>query len=171
MVDASLVVNLVELGVLVVGVIVALLQLRDIKQTRETELETRQAQLYMQFLDTFNNKEFTEQWLDVIHNWTWSDYDDFQEKYGPKKNMESYSAFVSVAMYFSGLGILVEKGLIDIDFVYRLSPTALRHYWEKTEPIVYRLREETNSTHLQRYFEYLYNEIMKYIEEHPESNP
>ena len=44
MVEASLV-SYAELGVLAIGVIIALQQLRDIKQSRDTELETRQAHL------------------------------------------------------------------------------------------------------------------------------
>ncbi len=141
-----------------IGMIIALtyyaLQIRN--QNR-----TRQAQLFMQFFDTFNNKEFAERWLDVLWNWKWSDLDDFWEKYGPEKNMDSYSSYVSVAMYFSGLGILVKKGLIDVDLVYQLSPTALKSYWEKTEPIVKSIREMWKSPHLQGYFEYIYNEIQK----------
>ncbi len=46
MVEASLL-NYAELGVLVVGIVIALQQFRDIKETRETELETRQAQLIL----------------------------------------------------------------------------------------------------------------------------
>ena len=42
MVETSMV-NFLELGVLVVGVVIALQQLNDIKRTRETETETRQA--------------------------------------------------------------------------------------------------------------------------------
>ena len=60
MVEESLV-NLAELGVLIVGVVIAIQQLGDIKRTREMELETRQAQLYMSLLDRWNNKEFSEE--------------------------------------------------------------------------------------------------------------
>jgi len=69
MVEASLVIY-AEIGVLVIGVIIALQQLRDIKQTRKTELETRQAQLFMQKYNRFNSKAFAraDRWPPVPYS-------------------------------------------------------------------------------------------------------
>jgi len=95
MVEASLV-NIVELGVLVVGVVIALQQLRDIKQTRETELETRQAQLFMELYNRYSTKEFRQQALTVRNIYSWTDYEDFMSKYGLENNPDAYSNISSL---------------------------------------------------------------------------
>ena len=119
MVEASLV-NLAELGVLTVGVIITLQQLRDIKQTRENELETRQAQLFMQVWQQYNSVEYAMQRYEV-YDMQWEDYDDFQRKYlgVPAKEMRPYASYVSIARLFEGLWLLIQEKLIDEKLVYQ----------------------------------------------------
>ena len=93
MVDTSIV-NLAELGVLVVGVIIALRQLNDIKETRETELETRQAQLFMQIYNRFSEVEFRENFNEVLTR-EWRDYEDYVKKYGRFTRLSKISKFIT----------------------------------------------------------------------------
>jgi len=129
MVEASLV-NLAELGVLVVGVVIALFQLRDIKQTRETELETRQAQLYMSLLDRWNTKEFSEQRYEV-YRMEWTDLDDFREKYNARSNPDIFASWNTFGRSILGLAELHRKGLIDIDFLDGMMLADIVHWWAK----------------------------------------
>jgi len=84
-------------------------QLRDIKQTRKTELETRQAQLFMQIYDRFQSSEFQRNDY-LFTRWEWEDFEDFSIKHG---NADSYSIHSSIGSYYEGIGLLVKRGLID----------------------------------------------------------
>ena len=134
MVEASLV-NFAELVVLTVGVVIALQQLRDIKQTRETELETRQAQLFMQVWQQYNSVEYAMQRYEV-YDMQWEDYDDFQRKYldVPAKEMRPYASYVSIARLFEGLWLLIQEKLIDEKLVYQMFMGDIVRYWEKFLP-------------------------------------
>ena len=129
MVEASLV-NLAELGVLVVGVVIALLLLRDIKETRETELETRQAQLYMSLLDRWNTKEFSKQRYDS-YRMEWTDLDDFREKYNARNNPDIFASWNTFGRSISGLAELHRKGLIDVEFLDGMMLADIVHWWAK----------------------------------------
>jgi hypothetical protein len=93
MVDASLVVNLAELGVLVVGVVVALQQLNDIKKTRETELETRQAQLFSVLMERMDNVEWWKHYVN-LRDAPSKTYDEWEKMMG--EDPEVYGGFQSI---------------------------------------------------------------------------
>jgi len=167
MVEASLV-NLAELGVLVVGVVIALQQLRDIKQTRETELETRQAQLFMNIYDKWSNLEINRT-RRVLEKWEWNNYDDWNEKYGAETNPEAYSQYVFIASWFEGIGVLIKRKLIDPTMVDDLMSLVSLWGWEKFGPIVREYRVRKNRPQYFEFWEYLYNEIRAIAyEQHPE---
>jgi len=159
-------VNYAELAVLAVGVVIALQQLRDIKQTRQTELETRQAQLFMGLLDTLRSPEFRRQWH-ITESAEWRDFDDFSERYSPEKAPEVLTAFTSVFAYFESVGVLVKKKLIDISLVDGLLALSIIGAWRRYEPILKGDMEYFQRPNLWEGFEYIYNEIMK-REQHPE---
>lgn len=135
MVEASLV-NYAELGVLFFGVIIALQQLRDIKHTRKTELETRQAQLFMQIYNRFNSKAFVSQLNDLRFRWNVTEFDDFMQKYGPFTNPEGWDSMASTTYFLEGIGVLMKKGLIDPEIVDDLMSGVIVSVWEKIEPSV-----------------------------------
>lgn len=163
MVEASIV-NLVELGVLVVGVIIAIQQLRDIKQTRETELETRQAQLFMQIYNSLREEKF-QNYLMELRQWKAKDYDEMMEKYG--KNPDAIAKMNYVTSFFEGVGVLVEEGLLDIKLVYNLISTFLFNYWLSMPPEFFKeFRIRANRPKVWSHTELLYNKMMElYIEE------
>jgi len=101
-------------------------------------------------------------WL--VHHWEWTDYDDFLEKY-ILKNTEA-TKYISMASFFSCLGLLVEMGLLDINVVYKWSPEACMWFWEKVEPVVKEQRRRLKAQgravpKVWECVEYLYNELKK----------
>ena len=62
-----------------IGIIASILYYTSVLRNANT---TRQAQLYMGLINTFNSLEFRTQWH-LIESATWEDYDDFHEKYSP----------------------------------------------------------------------------------------
>ena len=108
MVEASLV-NLAELGVLVVGVVIALFQLQGIKKTR-------QAELFMPIYSRFQEKEFSKHLMDFLYNWEWESPEDFMEKYG-LENLEDLSSFLSIGAFYHSVGALLMNDQIDMKLV------------------------------------------------------
>ena len=128
MIDAGLV-NLAELGVLVIGVVIALQQLRDIKQTRVTELETRQAQLFSVLLDRMDNAEFWTHYLTIRDGGSLT-VDEWNEQIAEDPSV--YGGIMSIVMFFTHVGYLVKKGLIDIEVVAETMSTAVIRTYENT---------------------------------------
>jgi hypothetical protein len=73
------------------------------------------------------------------------------------------------------IGVLVEEGLVDIRLVESLMRRVVIEYWEKIGQMLderahlwSQERAEREQLLLVWKAEYLYHELMKYIEEHPE---
>ena len=147
-------------GVLV-GVAFAYLEVRTLVRQRETDVETRQAQLFMQIYDHYYDEEFLRNHTDIFFNWKWKDYDDFMKKYGPNTNPEAFAKWDSLGTYFRGIGVLVRRKLIDLNLVEELMGTSIRLHWEKSGPIIKELRERLNLPQFGDWVEYLYNEIQR----------
>ena len=82
------------------------LTLRRAAKDRQTTLETRQAQLFMQIRDKWD-KDMIRRRFEII-SWEWENYGDFMEKYGPESNPEAWSNLISMGQFFEGVGVLVK---------------------------------------------------------------
>ena len=87
--------------------------LQNANKTQKMQLETRQAQLFMEVFREYRGLEFRRQRLQVLGQ-KWTNFDDWWEKYGGLNNPEEWANWQSVAAYFSGVGVLVKRGLVDI---------------------------------------------------------
>lgn len=97
--------------------------------------------------------------------WEFNSFEEFIEKYGP--DTMHWDTFSIIHVYFEGLAPLVRHGHLDIDYVASLIGGALEEYWNKMSPI----KEEMKEFFYPRWCaetEYLYNEVKRYWEEHPE---
>jgi len=75
--------------------------------------------------------------------------------------------FSDIGTYYEGLGVLIKEGLLDIRWVALMMAGMVRSMWEKIEPVMEEYRSRTRAR-MASESEYLYNELMKYLEEHPE---
>jgi hypothetical protein len=127
--------------------------------------KTRKAQFYMQFLNPIITGEKTKVW-EEIQRWEWDDYDDFMQNYWSKSELRE--TFSSLSDYFEGLGVYVKEGLVPIRLVALTMTVMLTRFWDLFGPIIieYRIRENMPRNYSET--EYLYNELIKYLEKHPE---
>jgi len=144
---------------LTIGVIYHIMTLNNTRKTQQQALETRQAQLFMQAYNKFIDKEFQQNFMDIVFQHEWDDYDDWWEKYGPATNSEESSKRASVFSYFEGLGVFVEQNLIDIELVSRLGSQNINLCWEKYGPLWEEYTKRTGSPYTYEYMEWLYNEL------------
>ena len=143
-----------------VGVAFAYLEVRNLAKQRETDVETRQAELFMQIYDHYYREDFLIDENEILFHWEWKDFEDFWRKYGPETNPKAFSKWDSVGTYFRGVGVLVKRKLIDPGLVDELMGTSIILHWEKSGPIMKEFRERY-WPHAYEWFEYLYNEMKK----------
>jgi len=142
------------------------------RKAQEQALETRQAQLFMNIYNqSFTNRE----WLNAYNKVLTTHWDNYEEylKIADFRNPESsdreyLEAQSYVSSFYEGLGVFVKEGLVDIRLIALTMTYMTRNYWEKIAPVVYESRKRYNYPRMLSEFEYLYDELMKYIEEHPE---
>ena len=148
--------------------------LRNTRMTQEHALETRQAQLYMQLYSFYDNKEFLKDYGNIANVYAYESIEEWNERYSAAADIEAFSSWVRVGRFFDGVGILARKGLIDKDLIFELLGDVIRGTWEgmndKTgvERFIMEGREYWNRPILWHNFEYLYDELMKHLEVHPE---
>ena len=140
-----------------IGMIIALtyysLQIRN-------QNKTRQAQLFMQIFNRFQEVEFRLNFNEVLLR-EWEDYDDYDSKYGRVTNPKAQAVSSSIGLFFEGLGVILKQGLIDIEVVSQLMSSPVWFYWEKMSPIFMEMRRRMNHPEAMLYAEYLYDEIVK----------
>jgi hypothetical protein len=156
---------------LLVGISYYILTLRNAQHTRELALkaqqqalETRQGQLVMGIYNNFASPPYQKAYR-IVSRTTWDSFDEFKELVQATEFSTSYTL---IGNFFEGVGVLVKEELLDIRFVALLLSSHLRKFWEKTLPFIDEYRIEWNSQRVWSETEFLYNELIKYLEEHPE---
>ena len=160
--------QIVQTVALLVGIVYYLTIMRNSHKTQQQTLETRQAELFMKLYETLRSPTFRKQFDDVIFRIEYENWDDMEKILDPIENPDVRTSWFSVAQFFEGVGVLLRRELIDISFIDDLLATDLRYAWEKIGPIETESRIRFNQPRAFSDFEYLYNELMKYHEEHPE---
>jgi len=137
---------------------------QEANRTQRQQLETRQAQMFMSIYTQITTKEFALAYQKVM-NGHWRNYDEYRELY---KDPEMYNAGMIVGTYYEGVGVLVREGLLDIRWIALLICGGTRMFWEKIEPVIDEGRRAMGYPRWMSETEYLYDELMRYLEKHPE---
>jgi hypothetical protein len=132
-------------------------------KAQQQNLETRQAQLFLQLYHTYHEKDWVAALHDTIYYINFKDFDDWWQKYGPS-NPEKFQSFDRLSHSWEGAGILVRRNLIDPALVADLVSEEFVGYWEKFGPIIKEFRKRDNNPHICENQEYMYNLIK---EKHP----
>ena len=139
-------------------------------KAQEHALDTRQAQLFHGVFSTLD-EDWWKAYYFVVYDSEWTDFSDFSEKYFPMGETELSRAAIKVLNVFEYLGVLVKEGLVSIRLVALLISNPTIRFWEKFEPIIQDFRNYMSSQRNMTENEYLYNELVKYLDEHPELKP
>ena len=142
MIELSVIRDLVAIFGVIAGFSYYVLTVRATRKNQEQQLETRHTQLFLQY--TRRIDKIRDNWDEVFNNWSWKDYNDFMEKYGPDTNPEKWKVLMSVTAIFEEMGVLATHGSIDIQLVYDMMASYPIRLWDKIEPIIdeYRIEEE-----------------------------
>ena len=98
-----------------------------------------------------------------LYKQEWSDYDDFEKKYGSDNNSDSYAKRFSVWRYYNSLGYMLKYNLIDAYSLSNLGDgDAIIFMWNKYESIIKTLRKSYSmGEHWLWGFEYLAGEMLR----------
>ena len=82
----------------VIGVINSIRSNQKADQQRQTEIDTRQAELYTNIYNRWNSRDIQTAYGNMRHLWKWDSYEDFLRKYsirppGSAENFESWFHF------------------------------------------------------------------------------
>jgi hypothetical protein len=138
-------------------------QQTNMKQT----LETRQAQLFMQIYNKFTSEEgIKHQLLLWEFDTSNSTYEEWLEYY--RGNPDYRTAMLWITYVIEGIGLLIREDLVNIRLVAIFMAGSTRMLWETFRDIVYKERGRREYRRFASEWEYTYNELMKYMKEHPE---
>jgi hypothetical protein len=174
LVDLFGLMNLVDISIIsaalgvLAGVINSVFASRRAEKQRQTEIETRQAQLFMQLMDKCSSKEGIENFR-VLDRATWSSYEEWLEL--RRDDIEYDTAYRWISGIYNGTGALLREGLLNVRIIALVATRAILSHWEKHKDVIHNLRERRNDRSYRVEWEYLYNTIMKYLDEHPELAP
>ena len=125
---------------------------------------TRQAQLFMQMLSQFNQPSMVES-RDFYYDVELNNYEEYLQLWDDPEKRKQHRLFGG---FVEGLGVLVREGFLDVKVVAGLIGGTVKALWEKQAPFVIEYREHMNVPRAWIEWEYLYNELMRYAERHPE---
>ena len=156
--------DLVAIFGVIAGFSYYVLTVRNAQRNQQHQLETRQAQLFMQLLGQFNQPSMVES-RDFYYNVELSSFDDYLSIGTEPEKRRLHRLFGG---FIEGLGVLVRENYLDIKIVVGLIGGVVKALWEKQAPYVYEYRDYMKAPRAWIEWEYLYNEIVSYAEKHPE---
>ncbi len=134
-------------------------------KSQEHQLETRQAQLFMNRYQEYNTPEFLRA-VETYFKISYKDYDEYDLKY--RSDLETDVQIMKVYSYMEGLGVLVREGYIGIRLIALYISSDIMVTWEIIKPMAYEFRKRNDYPRYLIEFEYLYNTLIEYAEQHPE---
>lgn len=166
MIELSVVRDLVAIFGVIAGFTYYVLTVRNNQENQKQQLETRQAQLYMQIYNVSHNDP---SYLEAQRRCFELEINSYEDYLKIQENEDDRKALARVGMFYEGLGVLVKEGYVSIRLVALLMTGTTRMLWERLyRSWVEEGREKMNYRRFRSEAEYLYNELRKYVEEHPE---
>jgi hypothetical protein len=132
-------------------------------KAQQQNLETRQAQLFMQIFILNCSQETADNWY-KIYSADITDVQTFLRKTGTLGDLADFDhelaeAWAYVLTHYDGMGLLAQKGLIDVELLTELFPQEVIKMWEKLKPVTLELRKKY--PYVSDHFEYLYNKMIE----------
>ena len=158
---------------LIVGIAYYLIIIRNSQKTRELALnaqeqalETRQAQLFMQL---YNRYRDDTQDLDIEKSFLEVEIESFEDFMRLWKTDKDFGKVLStLGGFYEGIGVMVREGYIPVRLVALQWGGITKRFWEKMEPFMSDVRGHQEFPRAWAETEFLYTELIKYLEEHPE---
>ena len=136
------------------GIVYYLFIMRNSQRNQLIQMETRQTQLFMQFVEQLTELRVRGIWREVYDEWSWTDYGDFMQKYGPDASPGEWTKFMAIAGLFETMGVLAAHGSVDVKLMYDLQAGYPIRLWDKYEEIIVGFRIEREDPPKGQWYEY-----------------
>jgi hypothetical protein len=114
----------------VIGVINSIL-------SNQREEEQRQVQLVSQLYDRYLSPDMIRDYTEVVHQWDFTDYKDYQPKYSiTTGKYEAYNKFSRVAKFISHTCEMINLGHIGMKYVSGNLASNIINFWDKYQPVL-----------------------------------
>ena len=138
----------------IIGMIIGVEQLRDLKKSRQSEIK-------LQFFNTFK-PEFLSQIGNIIWLQEFSTFEEWNDKYGPRADPEAHASTMSVLYALNTIGMFLRERYVDPHSLFQIwNPLAIKGLWYKIVPVIKHWRDYFEYPELFVSFEYLFNEARK----------
>lgn len=117
---------------IVLGVVVAALQLRRLSAQRQEEMVLR---AYMPFLEENLTRAY---WR--VHNWDYATFEDFQKR----ATLDDWTDLDQVTTFFEMMGVFYKRGVASISILDDLFAGSLLLMWTKLAPLIRGYRQHAN---------------------------
>lgn len=133
--------------------------LRLTNKTQVLHLETRQVQLFLDITESTASPEFQKLFYRVAFVDDWDDVEDYFARYGPESNLDAYSEHMFIWQRLDSLGLLLRKGVVDLDSLGVVLMASALTMWHKYSPIITVARDRFGQPGMWNGFEYLASQV------------
>ena len=154
-----------------IGIIISILYytsvLRNANKTQQIQLDTRQAQLLMQIYNRMDTPEKAKA-VNHIMKMKFSSFEELIRDYIEAPDQETWNYVLSVVIMLEGQGVMIKQNYVKIESIGHLLGGFVVFFWNLFDSYKTEIREYLGYSKWASETEYLYTELMKYYEEHPE---
>lgn len=133
----------------IVGIIIALVQLRNQNRLRQLEI-------VMKLYSSFGEQTFVRHYHRVTH-WKYKTYADYRKQ----SDMDDDVSLLVVSVFFEHMGLLLKRNFAPIDLLDDLLSGPILDVWPKVRPIWIGLREEYNHPAWAEWFEFFHDAMVR----------
>jgi hypothetical protein len=152
MVDIQTVSIAVASASVLAGVIYYIIEIRHQSKLRQTESLFRLSPWF-----NMNAREMQEA-ITSTCSIEYKNYEDYLRKYSERPE---HMAMKILGNYFEGIGILVNKKLVDAEIVHAFWGDIILSSWEQIKPLIADMRRDSGDMNMFVFWEHLYDEMKK----------
>jgi len=130
------------------------------RQQQVKEEMNKKIQLTNTMLQTLCKLE-TQQISGELLNYTWTDPQDFLDKYDSTVNPDSFAKRMTLFSIYETLGYLIKQEVIDKELIYINGGNSAIFLWAKFKPILEEYRRIAYGSDMFSYFEYFAGEMWR----------
>ena len=164
----QMVLSTLQTAGILVGIFYYIMSLRYSRKIQQMTLLVRQTQVLQQILDKITSREGME-YSRICLQAEWSDYDEWLERYSSDEDYRR--AFIYWSQCFQHTGVYLKENIFDIRLLALRAADDFIWYWERHRDVIYERRKRLNNRRYCDMWEYAYDQLMEYLEEHPELKP
>ncbi len=146
-------------GVLVAAVFY-IMNLREQRRNMRLTLETRRIGVVENLMATMSETNRASELIELL-NYEWTDYADFEKKYGSDNNVAAAGKRYAIWAWLNDIGMMLRKEMATAEDLYDLGAQTVILHWPKWKPVVEEVRRRYWGQDYMRDFEYLFDEMIK----------